>query len=29
MPASLNETHDPKRRSFVESANAPGGDFPI
>jgi len=26
---SLNETHDPARRSFVESANAPGGDFPI
>jgi len=25
----LNETHDPKRRSFVESANAPGCDFPI
>jgi fumarylacetoacetase len=29
MPASLNETHDPKRRSFVEGANAPGCDFPI
>jgi fumarylacetoacetase len=29
MPISLNETHDPKRRSFVESANAPGCDFPI
>ena len=26
---SLNETHDPARRSLVESANAPGGDFPI
>jgi fumarylacetoacetase len=25
----LNETHDPNRRSFVESANRPGGDFPI
>jgi fumarylacetoacetase len=29
MPISLNETHDPARRSFVESANAPGTDFPI
>jgi fumarylacetoacetase len=29
MPASLNETHDPKRRSFVEGANASGCDFPI
>jgi fumarylacetoacetase len=29
MPIPLNETHDPKRRSFVESANAPGCDFPI
>jgi fumarylacetoacetase len=26
---NLNETHDPKRKSFVESANAPGADFPI
>jgi fumarylacetoacetase len=26
---SLNETHDPSRRSFVESANVPGCDFPI
>jgi fumarylacetoacetase len=25
----INETHDPARRSFVESANAPGSDFPI
>jgi fumarylacetoacetase len=25
----INETHDPKRRSFVESANAPDADFPI
>jgi fumarylacetoacetase len=25
----LDETHDPHRRSFVESANAPGCDFPI
>jgi fumarylacetoacetase len=29
MPLLLNETHDPARRSFVESANAPGSDFPI
>ena len=29
MTAALNETHDPKRRSFVESANAPDTDFPI
>ena len=29
MSLSLNETHDPARRSFVESANAPGCDFPI
>ncbi|MGZ4787384.1 MAG: fumarylacetoacetase [Terriglobales bacterium] len=25
----LNETHDPKARSWVESANQPGNDFPI
>jgi fumarylacetoacetase len=25
----LNETHDPKRRSWVESANRAGNDFPI
>ncbi len=25
----LDETHDPARRSWVESANAPDGDFPI
>jgi fumarylacetoacetase len=25
----LNETHDPKRKSWIESANAPGCDFPI
>ena len=25
----INETHDPKRRSWVESANEPGCDFPI
>jgi fumarylacetoacetase len=29
MTASLNETHDPARRSFVETANAPDSDFPI
>ena len=29
MPIPLNETHDPTRKSFVESANAPGCDFPI
>jgi fumarylacetoacetase len=27
--ARLDETHDPARRSWVESANAPGCDFPI
>ncbi len=29
MTIMLNETQDPARKSFVESANAPGGDFPI
>ena len=29
MPILLNETHDPTRRSFVESANLPGSDFPV
>ncbi|MGX7894931.1 fumarylacetoacetate hydrolase family protein [Tsuneonella sp. HG222] len=29
MPTELNATHDPQRRSWVESANAPGTDFPI
>jgi fumarylacetoacetase len=31
MPAidDLDETHDPARHSFVESANDPGTDFPI
>jgi fumarylacetoacetase len=29
MPLPLNETHDPARKSLVESANAPGCDFPI
>ncbi len=26
---ALNDTHDPNRRSWVESANQPGTDFPI
>jgi fumarylacetoacetase len=29
MPIELNATHDPSRRSWVESANAPDTDFPI
>ena len=29
MMIALNETHDPARKSFVDSANAPGGDYPI
>jgi fumarylacetoacetase len=29
MPITLNETHDASQRSFVESANAAGCDFPI
>jgi fumarylacetoacetase len=29
MTATLNETHDPARRSCVETANAPDSDFPI
>jgi fumarylacetoacetase len=29
MTATLNETHDPGRRSFVDAANAPDADFPI
>jgi fumarylacetoacetase len=29
MPYELNETHDPSARSWVESANEPGTDFPI
>jgi fumarylacetoacetase len=29
MPIELNATHDPARRSWVESANAAGTDFPI
>ena len=27
--AELNETHDPNRRSWIESANRPDTDFPI
>jgi fumarylacetoacetase len=27
--SELNETHDPKRRSWIDSANDAGGDFPI
>ena len=26
---ALDETHDPKRRSWLEAANAPGADFPL
>jgi fumarylacetoacetase len=29
MKPVLDETHDPNARSWVESANAPGSDFPI
>ena len=29
MTHPLNETHDPARRSFLDSANAPDADFPI
>jgi fumarylacetoacetase len=29
MMIALNETHDPARRSFVASANAPDAEFPI
>src|SRR3989442_14532148 len=29
LDAILDETHDPDLRSWVESANAPGCDFPI
>ena len=29
MTATLNETHDAARRSFVETANAPDCDYPI
>ncbi len=27
--SGINETHDPALRSWVESANAPGADFPV
>jgi len=29
MSASTDETHDPRRQSWVESANAPDTDFPL
>ena len=29
MTIDLDETHDPARRSFIETANDPSGDFPI
>lgn len=29
MTIALDETHDPARRSFIETANAPGNDYPI
>jgi fumarylacetoacetase len=29
MPITINNTHDPKRRSWVDSANAADTDFPI
>src|SRR5215813_8941635 len=29
MIVTLNETHDPARRSFIDTANAPDSDFPI
>src|SRR5581483_1431308 len=29
MSIALNETHDPKRKSFVDSANASTSEFPI
>src|SRR5918994_3985166 len=29
MPMSLDQTHDPGLRSWVESANEPGCEFPI
>ena len=29
MTALLNETHDPERKSWIDSANEPGCDFPI
>ena len=29
MIANINETHDPKLRSWVESSNSHGNDYPI
>jgi fumarylacetoacetase len=29
VPTGIDATHDPARGSWVESANAPGTDFPI
>lgn len=29
MISAMNETHDPKARSWVASANESGSDFPI
>jgi fumarylacetoacetase len=29
MPAAINETHDPKLESWIESANDPSTDFPL
>ena len=29
MPNEINSTHDPELRSWLDSANAPGTDFPI
>ena len=29
MQTTVNETHDPGLRSWVESANSPSSDFPI
>ena len=29
MTGQMDETHDPDRKSWIDSANAPGGDFPI
>src|SRR5689334_7542111 len=29
MPWAINETHDPRLRSWVDSANQPDADFPI
>lgn len=29
MPATIDETHDPKLESWIESANNPSTDFPL